>query len=118
AKVASAPLPDAGPDVVQDVLLSSADDFSCAVQDRAGTLLDRKVGVRTCRFLLWPGDDRKGFRVFAWTPDRAASVKVGLRKRKVTSLGGGLFSSGAGGNVDVNEVGRAKIAVRGRYATG
>jgi hypothetical protein len=110
AKVASAPLPSAGADVVQDVVMTSEQDFSCAVQDDKGAMLDRQVSVRSCRFLLWPGTEKKGFRVFAWTADRPATVKVAYQQRPVKGFGGG----GLGADV----AGRARIDVRGRYTTG
>ncbi len=109
-KVATAPLPDAGPGVVQQVTMTSEQDFSCAAQDRAGALLDKHVGVRRCRFLLWPGDEHKGFRVFAWTADRPAAVKVALERLDVRRGGGGKIAAGAAL--------RATLPRRGRYGTG
>jgi hypothetical protein len=110
AKVAAAPLPAAGPGVVQDVHMTSDGDFSCAAQDEKGAVLERQLSVKSCRFLLWPGEEKRRFFVFVWTPDRAASVKVSMKSRSVRGFGGG--------NLSADEVGRARIDARGRFTTG
>lgn len=97
---------------VEDVTLTSSEDFSCAAFDGDGRLLDRQVGVRRCSLLLWGNDDEAPFTVMAWTADRPAAVNVALRERGLKGVGGFFGSS-----VDDDVVVTAKVSGRGRFET-
>jgi hypothetical protein len=99
---------------VTDVLLASADEFSCAAFDEGGRLLDRQIATRSCSLLLWPGDDDRPFRVMAWTEDRPASLKASVGARGVRGAGG-LFGASV---LDDRSVVELTVPHRGRYATG
>lgn len=98
---------------VTDINLTAAEDFSCAAFDTDGRLLDRHVGVRRCSLLLWGNDSDAPFSVMAWTADRPASVKVGMRERSLKGLGG-IFG---GTSLDDDVVATANLPGRGRFET-